>query len=86
MHCRMCSPSVLEEKFSKNEHDEVPVLLPGSNKDHEEENKGLLKLTTDLTSSDDVFVVNDKADTSSFPEQDEPTEEISVVATESPLL
>jgi hypothetical protein len=82
----MCSPSVLEEKFSKNEHDEVPVLLPGSNKDHEEENKGLLKLTTDLTSSDDVFVVNDKADTSSFPEQDEPTEEISVVATESPLL
>jgi hypothetical protein len=83
----MCSPSILEEKVSKNGHDEVPVLLSGSNKDHEEENKGLLKLTAgDLTSSDDVFVVNGKADTSSFPEQDEPTEEISVVATDSPLL
>jgi hypothetical protein len=46
-----------------------------------------MKLTAgDLTSSDDVFVVNGKADTSSFPEQDEPTEEISVVATDSPLL
>jgi hypothetical protein len=88
MHCHICSPSVLEEKFSKNEHDAGPVLLPGSNKDHEQENKGLSNLTTDLASSDDVFVVNGKADTSGFPQQDEPSEEISVVATKCkfPLL
>jgi hypothetical protein len=83
-------PSVLEEKFSKNEHDVAPVLLLGSNKDHERENKGLSNLTKDLASSDDVFVINGKADTSGFPQQDEPcfpqqdepSEEISVSATE----
>ncbi|TVU34992.1 hypothetical protein EJB05_16854 [Eragrostis curvula] len=76
-------PSVLEEKFSKNEHDAVPVLLPGSNKDHEHGNNGLLDLTKgDLATPDGVYVVNGKADTSGFPEEDEPSEEISVSTTE----
>ncbi|KAK3162051.1 hypothetical protein QOZ80_1BG0084710 [Eleusine coracana subsp. coracana] len=63
-------PSVLEEKVSKNEYDAVPVLLPGSN--------GVLELKLgDLASSDDG-----KADTPGFPEEDEPSKETSVSATE----
>jgi hypothetical protein len=93
MHYHISSPSVLEEKFSKNEHDVAPVLLLGSNKDHERENKGLSNLTKDLASSDDVFVINGKAYTSGFPQQDEPcfpqqdepSEEISVVTTKCSL-
>uniref|UniRef100_A0A0A9G2R9 Uncharacterized protein n=1 Tax=Arundo donax TaxID=35708 RepID=A0A0A9G2R9_ARUDO len=76
-----CSPSVLEEKCSKNEHDTVPVGLSGSNKDHERENDRLHNLETkDLGLSDDVLFVIGKAGTSDFAE--EPSEEISVSASE----
>lgn len=80
--CNVCSPSVLEEKVSKNEHDAVPVLLTGSNKDHEQECSGLLELNLgDLASLDDG-----KAGTSDFTEEDEPLEETSVVATQCSFL
>ncbi|CAL4961206.1 unnamed protein product [Urochloa decumbens] len=62
-----CSPSVLEEKCSKNEHDAVPVGLSG---------KGLHYPRTGEVVSSDVLFVNGKSD---IPEDDEPSEEISVV-------
>ncbi|CAO1946112.1 unnamed protein product [Urochloa humidicola] len=67
-----CSPSVLEEKCSKNEHDAVPVGLSG---------KGLhYPRTGEVASSDDVLFVNGKSD---IPEDEEPSEEISVSAAEA---
>jgi hypothetical protein len=61
------SPSVLEEKCSKNEHDAVPVGLPG---------KGLHNPRTGELASSDA---------SDIPEASEPSEEISVVVSQSSI-
>jgi hypothetical protein len=72
--CLISSPSVIEEKCSKNEHDAVPVGLSG---------KGLIyPRTGEVASSDDTLIVNGKPDTSNIPEDDEPSEEISVVVSQ----
>lgn len=71
------SPSFIEEKCSKNEHDAVPVGLCG---------KGLHNPQAGgLASSDDVLFVNGKSDASDAPEDDEHSEDISVVATQCSL-
>ncbi|EMS49103.1 hypothetical protein TRIUR3_16431 [Triticum urartu] len=78
-------PSVLEEKCSKNEHDAAPLgVLSGISKDHEYSNKGPqnLRIPVDSASSDDLVFANGKADNSDFADEDEPSEEITVSATE----
>ncbi|KAM3332743.1 hypothetical protein ACQJBY_028102 [Aegilops geniculata] len=78
-------PSVLEEKCSKNEHDAAPLgVLSGISKDHEYSNKGPqnLRIPVDSASSDDLAFANGKADNSDFADEDEPSEEITVSATE----
>lgn len=78
----VASPSVLEEKCSKNEHDAAPlVVLSGTGKDHEYGNKGPqnLRIPVDSASSDDLAFANGKADNSDFVDEDEPSEEITVV-------
>ncbi|KAF8766218.1 hypothetical protein HU200_007724 [Digitaria exilis] len=72
-----CTPSVLEEKCSKNEHDAVPAGLSG---------KGLhYPRTGELDSSDDVLFVNGKSDSSDIPEDDNEPSEISVVVSRCSL-
>lgn len=71
------SPSVLEEKCSKNEHDAVPVGLCGKGPHNTQ--------AGELASSDDVLLVNGKSDASEVPEDDEHSEDISVVATQCSL-
>ena len=65
------SPSVLEEKCSKNEHDTVPVGLCGKGPHNPQ--------AAELASSDDVLLVNGKSDASQH------SEDISVVATQCSL-
>ncbi|XP_044977169.1 nuclear matrix constituent protein 1b-like [Hordeum vulgare subsp. vulgare] len=68
-------PSVLEEKCSKNEYDAAPL---------EYGNKGSQNpgITVDSASSDDLAFANGKAHNSDFVDEDEPSEEITVSATE----
>ncbi|XP_066307037.1 nuclear matrix constituent protein 1b-like isoform X1 [Miscanthus floridulus] len=63
-----CSPSVLEEKCSKNEHDAVPVGLCEKGPHNPQ--------AGELASSDDVLLVNGKSDASQH------SEDISVSAAE----
>ncbi|KAE8771602.1 protein CROWDED NUCLEI 4-like [Hordeum vulgare] len=65
-------PSVLEEKCSKNEHDTAPL---------EYGNKGSQNpgIPVDSASSDDLAFANGKAHNSDFVDEDEPSEEITVV-------
>ena len=75
----VASPSVLEEKCSKNEHDAAPLgVLSGISKDG---NKGPqnLRIPVDSASSDDLVFANGKVDNSDFADEDEPSEEITVV-------
>lgn len=71
------SPSVLEEKCSKNEHDAVPVGL--SVKALHNPRSG------ELASLDDTLFVNGKSNASGLPEGDDHSEEISVVSTQCSL-
>lgn len=71
------TPSVLEEKCSKNEHDAVPVGLPGKRLHYPR--------TGELGSFDDVLFVNGKSDTSDLPEDNNEPSEISVVVSQCSL-
>ncbi|KAE8774219.1 abc transporter a family member 7-like [Hordeum vulgare] len=66
-------PSVLEEKYSKNEHDAAPL---------EYGNKGSQNpgIPVDSASSDDLAFANGKAHNSDFVDEDEPSKEITVVS------
>ena len=78
----VASPSVLEEKCSKNEHDAAPLGLSfATSKDHEYGNKETqdLRIPVDPGSSDDLAFANGKADNSDFVDDDELSEEITVV-------